>query len=131
MAYGVFAKPGEKFGPCLEDCNHTDCQAIRKDASILCEHCGLPIGYGRAFVRTKDGLPVHWSCEIEAIDREQGQVQEKMILQEGDRAKTSVGWGKVVKLTDKKVTVVLDRTGQKKTFERARITTFYRTGVSG
>lgn len=130
MAYGVLPKPGEKFGPCLEDCKHTDCQATRKDASILCEHCGLPIGYGRAFVRNDQGLPVHLSCEQEAIDQER-QETPKMVLQEGDRAKTPVGWGKVVKLTDKKVTVKMDKNGQKKTFARVRITTFYRMGVSG
>ena len=55
MASGMLSKPGDEFGPCLdENCGHTDCDATRKQAATLCGICGEPIGYERFFCQREN-----------------------------------------------------------------------------
>lgn len=45
MAAGILPPPGTELGPCLQECEHTDCEATRSMASAVCSLCGEPIGY--------------------------------------------------------------------------------------
>jgi hypothetical protein len=49
MAAGSLPKPGSKYGPCLEPCQHKDCQLTREMATTPCRICGLVINYDRRF----------------------------------------------------------------------------------
>ena len=49
MASGFLAKPGYEFGPCLEMCEHFDCQKTRSMAEQRCRFCGQPIGFKKRF----------------------------------------------------------------------------------
>lgn len=47
MAASIYPhEPGSKYGPCMEDCSHTDCNRSRVDATLACRICGKVIGYG-------------------------------------------------------------------------------------
>ncbi len=76
MAAGQIPAVGSKFGPCEDECVHTDCAANRRMAAAQCVHCSKPIGYETYFFNvTPSDAPVwtvlaHESCEIEAIDKE-------------------------------------------------------------
>lgn len=62
MAAGILSKPGSESGPCLTNCNHSDCDSTREMAQTVCVMCGEPIGYERRFYRDpKRGL-VHAVC---------------------------------------------------------------------
>ncbi len=70
MAAGSLAKPGTEYGPCLDECSHTDCAATRRHAAAECVHCGVAIGYDfRFFNVTPDSEPswsklAHMHCDL-------------------------------------------------------------------
>jgi len=71
MGWGIFAKPGSKYGPCKKDCHHRDCKSTKEDAAKICRICGKPIGFETKFYsdnKTPDGL-VHALCLWEEIDQ--------------------------------------------------------------
>lgn len=49
MAAGSLPKPGDKYGPCVEQCTHTECMSTRELAEKICLICEKPIGYGVNF----------------------------------------------------------------------------------
>jgi len=59
-------KPGAKYGPCLTECHHKDCQRSREDAEGHCRLCDTPIGYNTPFYSDPEPLSataiVHASC---------------------------------------------------------------------
>jgi hypothetical protein len=61
MAAGSLPAPGTKHGPCMEACQHRDCQLTREDAAEICIICGEPIGYNRRFYQEEQGK-VHSLC---------------------------------------------------------------------
>lgn len=68
MAPGKLAKPGTKYGPCAEPCNHRDCKITRRMAEMLCPHCSEPIGYEQFFYDDPDLGLVHFSCMSEMVE---------------------------------------------------------------
>ena len=54
MAAGILPEPGTKYGPCVEQCNHRDCEMTREMAKSLCTVCGTEIGYDTRFYQTRD-----------------------------------------------------------------------------
>lgn len=70
MAAGMIQWPGSEFGPCLGECSHRDCVALRALAKRSCHRCGNLIGYGTRFYVEKDGTVVHALCEERAIEEE-------------------------------------------------------------
>ena len=73
-AYIYPQKPGSKFGPCEESCEHTECWSMRADAAQPCPICGQAIGYDRYVYIEKntDGVKilVHAKCShLELIGR--------------------------------------------------------------
>lgn len=68
MAVGYLPEPGTQYGPCQDDCAHTDCAATRRQAEQQCPHCGELINYERGFYNTDAGL-VHASCEHAAAEK--------------------------------------------------------------
>ena len=77
MAAGTLAQPGDEYGPCLEKCDHTDCDFTRRMIATKCSHCDEPIGDRRFFNATPHDKPVytvlnHESCTMDAIDAERG-----------------------------------------------------------
>jgi len=70
MAAGILPKPGSKYGPCLEPCQHRDCAETRREARSRCLHCGGLIGYETRFYKNADHTAtseerflVHAECE--------------------------------------------------------------------
>lgn len=51
MAAGYLSEPGTSYGPCLDECKHTDCAETRAMAATECYLCNHPIGYERGFFR--------------------------------------------------------------------------------
>jgi hypothetical protein len=49
MAASYMAAPGTEAGPCLQECQHTDCRQTRQWAEALCFYCEAPIGYETGF----------------------------------------------------------------------------------
>lgn len=49
MAVGMLNRPGTKFGPCKNKCEHRDCAAARKQAANPCAVCLKPIGYENGY----------------------------------------------------------------------------------
>jgi hypothetical protein len=71
MAAGMIAKPGTEFGPCADDCTHTDCAQTRALADAMCQLCGEPIGYERRFYLVHPAPDVaHATCEEIRIEHE-------------------------------------------------------------
>lgn len=66
MAAGTWPRPGTKYGPCAEPCEHIDCAATRRDAESLCRLCSQPIGYEVRFYRDPEAgamlTYVHAAC---------------------------------------------------------------------
>lgn len=56
-------EPGTESGPCLEDCQHTDCAQQRKDAASTCVYCWKLIGYGTAVYFIGPHQLAHRNCE--------------------------------------------------------------------
>jgi hypothetical protein len=56
MAAGRLAEPGTVYGPCADDCAHTDCDATRSMALALCDVCGRAVGYDTRFYRREPAL---------------------------------------------------------------------------
>ncbi len=69
MAAGTISKPGDQYGPCLdENCEHTDCAASRAQAATLCGSCGKPIGYEHLFYQRDNWVVlVHAVCVAEGL----------------------------------------------------------------
>jgi hypothetical protein len=61
MAAGTLPRPGTEYGPCEDDCEHTDCEATKTQAANECPLCHIQIGYGIRFYQRDDGL-VHARC---------------------------------------------------------------------
>ena len=55
MAAGTIPSPGSKYGPCADECAHTDCACSRTMAGGICTICGGEIGYERAFYQQRGG----------------------------------------------------------------------------
>ena len=70
MASIFVSKPGTEFGPCADECNHTDCAELRSMAEALCKYCKKPVGYNRRFYKIIDGSFVHELCELRRIKNE-------------------------------------------------------------
>lgn len=49
MAAGYICPPGHEYGPCAEECEHTDCIRTRNMAESACNICGEDIGYETRF----------------------------------------------------------------------------------
>ena len=69
MASGTLPKPGkivrgEKIGPCVNPCSHTDCAEVRRMAAAQCNVCGAPIGYETRFyyAESLEGQFIHAKC---------------------------------------------------------------------
>lgn len=80
MAAISLPKPGTKYGPCAEPCQHIDCAQTRAMVAAACFICGKPIGYDTRFY----GSPheqgqgenyVHAVCYEEQIEQERKQRQ--------------------------------------------------------
>lgn len=71
MAAGSLAEPGAEYGPCAEDCEHTDCEATRNQAKSECVTCFEEIGYGRLFfdlyLNDGPGPLQHQDCAYEEV----------------------------------------------------------------
>lgn len=61
MAAGVISKPGTKYGPCADECQHRDCSSLRYTAASTCRICQKPIDYEVAFYGEWQGY-VHAVC---------------------------------------------------------------------
>ena len=64
MATGILAAPTAEWrgtGPCINDCDHLDCAAIRRMAESACAICLAPIGYNRRYYEHRLGL-AHAEC---------------------------------------------------------------------
>lgn len=69
MAAAALPRPGTKYGPCQNRCQHIDCVATRRMAESNCSSCAEPIGYERRFYREElpggsDDL-IHAACAEE------------------------------------------------------------------
>jgi len=70
MGWNVLSKPGNKYGPCEGECEHTDCAQTRKMAKARCSICGEEIGYDvKYYMRDaeKNDL-VHAVCAVEEVE---------------------------------------------------------------
>ncbi len=56
MAAAYLPAPGTEFGPCEEECEHTDCAAVRRNATAPCTICTEPIGYETGHFLTDNRL---------------------------------------------------------------------------
>jgi hypothetical protein len=65
MAWTALGKPGTEFGPCAEQCKHSDCALSRRQAETICPGCKEAIGYERAFVEYAGSL-WHLACAEDA-----------------------------------------------------------------
>jgi hypothetical protein len=61
MAASALPRPGSKYGPCEDPCQHTDCAETRRMAERNCAGCAEKIGYERAFYRDGEDL-IHATC---------------------------------------------------------------------
>lgn len=74
MAAGVLSEPGTEYGPCAEECKHTDCKTTREMADSLCPFCEKRIGYDLRFYRLDvDGLAHAVCAELDAERDNRGQ----------------------------------------------------------
>jgi hypothetical protein len=59
----IIYKPGSKYGPCSNQCDHVDCNANKEMSEQRCMKCGAPIGYEREFLVESDGNAIiHNDC---------------------------------------------------------------------
>lgn len=80
MGWSTIPKPGEKvkdrngemreIGPCVEDCEHNYCEALRANAERLCPHCQKPIGYDTKHYGWFDTIE-HAVCLWKKVEAEQ------------------------------------------------------------
>ena len=61
MKRQTIPSPGLPGGPCLHDCDHPDCEKLRRAAQTRCEECGDSIGYNREYY-LHDGALIHAEC---------------------------------------------------------------------
>jgi hypothetical protein len=61
MAASALPKPGSKYGPCEDPCQHRDCAETRRMAGRNCAGCAEKIGYERNFYRDGEDL-IHATC---------------------------------------------------------------------
>lgn len=66
MAAGILSPPDTPSGPC-RDCDHDDCEAVRRFARKECSWCGQPIGYSTRFYEDGEEA-MHAVCEELAIE---------------------------------------------------------------
>lgn len=62
MATSMISKPGTKYGPCKEECEHRDCKELRLIASAVCVKCGEVIGYDSRFSKIIGRGLIHLCC---------------------------------------------------------------------
>lgn len=62
MAAGVLPAPESIYGPCKDECVHTDCEMTRSMAAAVCSICGEEIGYECRFYGNTLDTMVHASC---------------------------------------------------------------------
>lgn len=55
-------KPGSKYGPCVNECEHRDCEASRRLVVKVCRICNERIGYETRFYFEGNNHPVHGLC---------------------------------------------------------------------
>lgn len=70
MAALTLPSPGTEFGPCVEPCEHGDCETTRREAATKCSFCEDPIGYERRFY-SHEGALCHAVCLHEWLDAEE------------------------------------------------------------
>jgi hypothetical protein len=61
MAAARIAAPGTDAGPCLGECEHTDCAAVRAQAEAPCYICKARVGYDVRYYVTPEGA-AHGRC---------------------------------------------------------------------
>ena len=71
MAAIFVSEPGTEYGPCNE-CEHTDCANLRRQAEAECSACGQPIEYMKRFYITDVGGAKAYAHELCVILQEQG-----------------------------------------------------------
>lgn len=54
--------PGSQYGPCINECKHEDCEALKQEALQKCSICGKEIGYEAYWYNDHDHGPVHAVC---------------------------------------------------------------------
>jgi hypothetical protein len=64
MAAAHISKPGSVYGPCLDACKHSDCDAWRRMAESTCRLCSRKIGYETRFYQDpqNENAMVHAIC---------------------------------------------------------------------
>lgn len=62
MGYWIISKPGSKFGPCKDPCDHLDCKDNRDMINSECELCKKKLEYEEKFFSFQDGTFHHWMC---------------------------------------------------------------------
>lgn len=62
MSVTTLSAPGSESGPCLNPCEHADCQQIRTTAQKSCPYCLADIGYEREIILLPDHSLVHADC---------------------------------------------------------------------
>jgi hypothetical protein len=76
MGWETIAGPGTEFGPCQDDCQHTDCAATREMATSKCTICGEPIDYETKFYQEEPGKYAHALCVWEREEQRQARLKE-------------------------------------------------------
>src|SRR6266508_6000537 len=62
MAASTWPKPGSKYGPCVDSCQHRDRAETRRMAARNCVGCAGQIDYERAFYRQDGDDLIHAVC---------------------------------------------------------------------
>ena len=74
MAAGILSPVGSDYGPCEDECQHTDCASLRGQAATPCSLCGDAISYETRFYNTSQpGTPAvyaHALCEERRIEEQ-------------------------------------------------------------
>lgn len=68
MAWSIIPYHDEPGGPCKE-CKHIDCEASRRQVTVVCRACKKPIGFGAKFAHDGRGCAMHWVCLLDEADR--------------------------------------------------------------
>jgi hypothetical protein len=75
MAASLIAKPGTKFGPCKDACEHVDCRQSRELVNTCCFFCHSRIGYNKMFVTSGKRAAHDTCCEL-AVENGDARVQQ-------------------------------------------------------
>jgi hypothetical protein len=57
----VIPAPGSVGGPCAADCDHNECDTLRKLANVRCSNCNERIGFDNEYL-TYYGPLAHKHC---------------------------------------------------------------------